>query len=204
MTADLAISVFGVVALAIAVAYARFPRWYGLAIQRGLLREVRDDIADAILDGRLPLDHPAVKHLYERAEVMLDHIREMTPFHGAAVYFSIRGLSPAARAAFDEECRDPSLEGLSDDQCALVNSLSMRLLVTVAGAFIRSSWLGTFSILGLVLWSRLATILRWFKSRSPRVAAMAASEATVELLENTRLGHVARSTAQAELVGLPG
>jgi hypothetical protein len=138
------------------------------------LWKLRDEFVDDILEGRLPPNHPAVRYVLDRLE---RNVRSQRPIGLIDVFLIERMVLRREPKGYVERLAEPSMEGLTADQRALLTQHRSKCLTLVTASLLTSSWAGA----AVVLW----TLVR----RKPGTAKNAVVQAT-----KTPLG---RRTAKA-------
>lgn len=131
------------------VALLRAPHWFSRSLHRHILWRLRDEIADDVIDGRLPQQHPAVRGLLRRAERVIELTSEMTMLDLFVWSWVWKRSDPKLR----EASRRPEISraGLSEPQIALVNKYHERLGMLSSSSILFGTWLGIASILRFVV-----------------------------------------------------
>lgn len=122
------------------VSLVRIRRWCFGSIGRHRMWQVRDQLADDIIEGRLPADHAAVRSLLEKMHGYLradapGRLLQVLLFHRLV----ISRLPPERINQLDSE---PATDGLSDHQRDLVRVHRERYGAVLALGLIAGSWLG--------------------------------------------------------------
>lgn len=128
--------------LTLAAAVVTLPRWCIRSLHRHRLWRLRDRIADDMIEGVLPKDHPAVVDLLGRTEMALFRYSDFTLLNVTIMaMLHIRSSRSVQREilAIGAEC---STAGLSEHQTELVRGYRAERLNLLAGSVLTGSWLG--------------------------------------------------------------
>lgn len=192
MSPTLQITALVVATMSLWIALLRAPHWFCRSLHRHRLWKERDHVADDIIARKLPKDHPAVRELLEVAEWSAREGHK----HTVMEMFVWRAIGQRTDKRTPETLA-VSLDGLTEDQLALLHQHRDRIMFLTTSSMLLGSWLGLLTILRFVVPAR-REILKGAAQRAPaqvrsRVDVRATIlEATNEASRRTQLGCVAR------------
>lgn len=123
------------------------PRWCTRSLHRHRLWRLRDRIADDILDGVLPREHPAVMDLLDRTETVLAHHGELTLLNTYLLSHLFGRVPESARRYITQCGQELSTGGLTAEQAQKVRDYRQERLVLLTGSVLTGSWLGIFTLM---------------------------------------------------------
>lgn len=186
MSSTLQISLIIVGLMSVWVALVRAPVWFCRSLHRHRLWRERDAVADDILSGRLPRQHPAVSELLAVA----DWSARQGHKHTVTEMFLWRAVHRRVDESTPEVLAIP-LDDLDEDQLALLHQHRDRIILLTTSSMLLGSWLGILTILRFVVPARRAMRTAEIEPRRGDLRATLA-EATSEASQQTGIGHAAR------------
>jgi len=127
-----AVLIWAAIFVTIVVALFTVPRWFARSLHRHRFWRLRDEIADDVLTGVLPGDHPAVQQLRSRVRRVIDTSSGVTLLSGLVFHRWATQLSTEARAELQRRTDPRALDGLEPTQCELLLAYRERLSVLMA------------------------------------------------------------------------
>ncbi len=168
------------------------PRWLIRSMSKHALWRLRDDLVDDTLSGELPADNAPVQELIRRTEWAIKEARSFDLLHLWVWSRAVRCIPPKD---LEELAHIPSLDGLTEEQQALVTDYRLRYNSVAIRAILLSSWLGIGLVVRMVarvLWRALA------ERTERRDVRVVVRQATDEIASDTSLGRSARSYVTVE------
>lgn len=132
---------------ALFVAFLRAPQWCMRSLHRHRLWRLRDEIADDLIDGRLPKDHAAARELLRRAELAIEETTSMLGFYVWA--WVSRRSDPMLVRSFRR--KGASFDGLSSTQRERIIAHRECLGYLSASSVLTGTWVGLATILRFVI-----------------------------------------------------
>lgn len=132
------------------VAIITLPRWFVRGMDHHRMWALRDDVIDDIIAERLPRDHPAVRQLVQRMELVLRDGKHITLLDVQIFARLLGRLEPPLQRAIKKQGQMCSLKGLSDSERKLVEEYRQRFLLVVAGSMLLSSWFGLAQVMRFI------------------------------------------------------
>jgi hypothetical protein len=126
------------------VALATAPRWAARSMSKHAMWNLRDDVVDDTLTGRLPTDHVAVRELIERTEWAIRETRSLDFLH---FFFWTRARRKIPRELARKLAKSIPLDGLHPDQAERVRRYRTRYNTVAIRGILLSSWIGMLVIL---------------------------------------------------------
>jgi hypothetical protein len=164
------------------------PRWFARSLWKHRLWVLRDCVVDDVIDQRLPYDHPAVRDLVQRLEMV---VHDMAHMHIVDMWAWRRAYRNAPPTAQEELLKGSGVRGLSEQQIARVCEHRERMLFLTTSMIFTGSWIGIGYVARFAAPKMLCAIVSGdFKhpARAEREAETALRNATQEAVSTTGLG----------------
>jgi hypothetical protein len=128
------------------LAVISMPRWFTRSLHGHRMWRLRDALADDLIDGHLPREHPAVQQLYSDVDFAVQNGKRWSMLDIYICRHAMRKMSPELREAVKSETATRPLDGLSADEVELLTQYQTRFGVLMAGSLLLGSWLGLATI----------------------------------------------------------
>jgi hypothetical protein len=125
------------------------PRWFARSLHRHRMWQLRDDLVDDVIVGRLPRDHEAVRHLIKKMDTTLRFGPNVTLSDVLIFNRHFARVSQSARR-FVRRPQCP-LDGLTTDQRSSVKKYEREFDLLLVGLLLLGSWLGLIAVIGVFL-----------------------------------------------------
>lgn len=176
------------------VALLSTPRWVFRSRSKHALWQLRDEVVDDTIFGRLPKEHDAVQELVARVEWAIDEARSFDLLH-LWVWHRATGEIP------DETRRRvpkvPGYAGLDPEASRRVEQYRMRYNRVAVRAVLLSSWLGVAMLLSVAVPLAIRLLMDRTVRRSV-LTRVVLRDATDQFTERTSVGRSARAFVSAE------
>ncbi len=171
---------------ALFVALVTMPRWFARSLHGHRLWRLRDELADALIAGRLPQDHEAVQDLLLTAQFAAERGKRWTMIDVYLCWLVMRRMDPESRAALEVQANIPYGD-LSAAEVELFEGFRERFAVLVTGSMLLGSWVG----LATVAWFFPRALREVLRDKGPDVTGRVVrwgKSATDLAATHTRLG----------------
>lgn len=149
MPLELQIALLIAVPTGVWIAILRMPYWFARSLHRHRMWRLRDAVADDMIDGRLPKDHPAVRELLRRTELAISELQSIT---AVTFYVFARVRRRSDRGVFDRmRAKRASLDGLTGEQRARLEAHHECLSYLCASTVLTGTWVGIATILRFLI-----------------------------------------------------
>lgn len=196
-----------VVPVGLLLACLRFPRWFSLSLARHAIWRVRDSIADDMIAGRLPSNHPAVRELLEQVEWFARESNRFTMLRLHVLSRAWKKCHSDTKAAV--KARRASLAGLTPEAKRLLEAYRKDFRLLSISTFLFGTWLGILNIVRFAIPAMIEARRRAKAARqtSPSLelratVRMAATRATTDTWIGRRSGEFLEREREEHLAGL--